>query len=496
MNSLFPIISTCLIVASGDKYLLPLSILPTKADNNDGITVFDITEPEQPRYAFVSLSESSDHAERVRRMTPMNAIEYLNVYRGRGSNKFPEDEFPEDDGFREDDFSADEEDDTRFETYSPEDKDIAREVAASPLIHAETLHRAWRTLNFNDDSRHSMQDEVEGGDDIEIDSLSRRAMREVIEKAFECSPDDLSWMEEATRLPAFPRRLGATLYEQPQLLEKPSGMSLLKLYLKDASAADLGPFSSLKASDVLDIVGVLSPGATVSLPSLPDLTIHDLEKLLETGKLRELHLGETPQVGLREVLNAMYGKGIEIFTHPSLYHLPIDLMYVSPERREEKLPRYPNGIESGFPFSQMVFMQHMAFDEGEPAGHFEALPAPQLKDGAGLAWSQSIPPPRRQGTPPGLWESTSEGPAIVPITLKDSLMTLDRFLEQIPEIVADLSSKMSFDLRGMMMGAMTGLDVATKGLALRVRAQRLHFSIYADSTSARQTCAADPSTIV
>lgn len=472
MKSLFPIIGTCLIVAAGDKWLLPISILPTRGDNNDGITVFDITEPEQPRYAFVSLP-GSEHREIVRRMTPMNAVEYLNVYRERGSNEFPEDGYPEhdvrDDGFPEDEFFGDEEDDTAAETYSPEDEEVAKEVATLfPLLDAQTLHSAWPALDFYDDSRHTMQDEDESGDNIQTALLSGRTMREVISKAFECSPDELSWLEEATRLPAFPRTLGATLSEQPQLLKKPSGMALLKLYLRDASVADLGPFFSLKAVDVLDIIGVLGPRASVSLPSLPDLALHDLEKLLATGKLRELHMGDTPQIGLQEALNSISGKGIEAFSHPSLYHLPIDLMYVSPERREEKLPGYPIGIESGFPLSQMIFMQHMAFDE-RPAPHLDAMPAPQLEDGVGLAWSQLLPP---QGEHTRyLWEDISDGPAIVPITLKDSILTLDRLLEQIPEIVADLSSKGSFDLRGMLMGAKTGQDVATKGLAFRVSAQ-------------------------
>lgn len=178
-------------------------------------------------------------------------------------------------------------------------------------------------------------------------------------------------------------------------------------------------------------------------------------------------MGETPQVGLPEALSAISGKGLEVFTHPSLYHLPIDLMYVSPERREEKLPRYPTGIESGFPLSQMIFMLHMAFDE-VLARHLEAVPAPQLEDGAGVAWSRSIP--SREGGPQYLWDMPAPGPVVVPITLKDSLLTLDRLLEQIPEIVAELSSNPSNYLRGMIFGSRVGQNVATKGLSLRVSA--------------------------
>lgn len=76
MNLLFPFVATCLIVGAGDKWLLRITIVPTEGDNNDGITVFDITDPDMPRYAFVSLPESS-HDGSVQRMVPKDAIEYL-----------------------------------------------------------------------------------------------------------------------------------------------------------------------------------------------------------------------------------------------------------------------------------------------------------------------------------------------------------------------------------------------------------------------------------
>lgn len=36
----------------------------------------------------------------------------------------------------------------------------------------------------------------------------------------------------------------------------------------------------------------------------------------------------------------MSGNGIEVFIRPSLYHFFIDLIHVTPERRDKKLPSY------------------------------------------------------------------------------------------------------------------------------------------------------------
>ncbi|KAF2170708.1 hypothetical protein M409DRAFT_51705 [Zasmidium cellare ATCC 36951] len=436
MNLLFPFIATCLIVGAGDKWLLPITIVPTDGDNNDGITVLDITDPDMPRYAFVSLPVS-EHDGSVQRMIPQDAIEYLKIYRDR-----------------EDPFTS-------------EDEDIAKDVAASPLIDAETLQSAWPTLKFHGGLLHRLKNlkwprstEPSGtssGTPFETGSLRGRTMREVIFKALDCNPNELSWIEEAASLPDFDDTLRTTLFEQPQLQEKPSGVALLTRVLKKAPEVhvDLRPFFTLKPAQVLDIIQSLDHSVAVSLPPMPDLTLDNLHELLQTGKLRELHMGDTPNLGLQEALDAISCKQLAAFSHPSLYRLPIELMYVSPERREERLPNYPIDTESGFPVSQLIFLQSM-----EP--HDAVRPC--VAGGDELAWTKISPPEA-----PGRWNGMSplEGPIVIPITLRDSLLSLDRVLEQLPEIVADLSSQLIIDLRGFIGLARAGQDAATKHLALR-----------------------------
>ncbi|KAK4497070.1 hypothetical protein PRZ48_011519 [Zasmidium cellare] len=436
MNVLFPIVSTCLVVAGGDKWLEPISILPTQGDNNDGITVFDITDPSNPRYAFVSLPESS-HGHFVRRMTPMDATKYLKLYRRQ---------------------AEDEQD-----HITPEDEAITKEVASFPLIDAATLQSAWPTLKFHERlsgmlKRSKPADSKHGGSSIETGSLRGKTMREVITKGVECDPSELSWIEEASNLPDFMPTLRRTLLEQPQLLEKPSGIQLLKRSLEGTSEVDLTEFPMLRPAQALEIVQTMANNAIVSLPSMPGLTLNDLENLLNTNKLHELHLGNTPNLGLQEALDALSGKPLAAFTHPILYRLPIELMYISPDRWDQVLPKYPAAFQSGFPVSQLIFMQHMEYPD-----HVR----PRLEDGNGLDWIKTLRT-ESDGKP---MLNDMAGPVVIPITLRDSLLTLDGLLEQLPGIVAAFSSKLIFDFQTFIELSKVGQDVATKHLALRVSSQ-------------------------
>lgn len=57
-------------------------------DNNDGITVIDVTDPEAPAYCFVSICGlESDDTSNIKDMTPLSATQYLRSYYPKGDSE-------------------------------------------------------------------------------------------------------------------------------------------------------------------------------------------------------------------------------------------------------------------------------------------------------------------------------------------------------------------------------------------------------------------------
>ncbi|KAF7960047.1 hypothetical protein EAE96_001647 [Botrytis aclada] len=88
----FPFILTCLVVGAGLRvkecyharvHNLPFNLSYRGGSNDDGITVFDITELTQVRYCFVNLAPPDRHAEEdgapqePRATTPLTEPQYL-----------------------------------------------------------------------------------------------------------------------------------------------------------------------------------------------------------------------------------------------------------------------------------------------------------------------------------------------------------------------------------------------------------------------------------
>lgn len=54
-------------------------------DNNDGIAIFDVTEPGSPRYALLFPPNTDMRSEEVHEDTILNASEYMLAYQGEES---------------------------------------------------------------------------------------------------------------------------------------------------------------------------------------------------------------------------------------------------------------------------------------------------------------------------------------------------------------------------------------------------------------------------
>ncbi|KAF8800188.1 hypothetical protein BYT27DRAFT_7342549 [Phlegmacium glaucopus] len=66
--------------ASGSR-MIPASRCTRRGDNNDGITIIDVTDPESPAYCFVSIHGlDCEDTSNLPTMTPLSATQYLRAY--------------------------------------------------------------------------------------------------------------------------------------------------------------------------------------------------------------------------------------------------------------------------------------------------------------------------------------------------------------------------------------------------------------------------------
>jgi len=97
----FPFIHTCLTIGASfnpaEEYYhmvhpLPFNLDFDGGDNNDGITIIDITDPDHVRYCFVNFKpsesdyESDDDAYPL--MTPLSASQYLRSYNNENDTNY------------------------------------------------------------------------------------------------------------------------------------------------------------------------------------------------------------------------------------------------------------------------------------------------------------------------------------------------------------------------------------------------------------------------
>ena len=191
-------------------------------------------------------------------------------------------------------------------------------------------------------------------------------MSRLLDGAFKS--DDISWLPEADKLPEFSPALRKKLYDNPDLLHSPSGVSLLCHILKDSEIVDLSPFSDINIHKTLHILqevfkGGHRPMTSLILPDMKDATSEDLTAILYTTGVSELHLGEMPQIGLGRMLNVIDNMSIETFTCSALYRRAFDLaphdLWRGPVTPETPSTDFPCGQNPLFPLSHIVYIRQL-----------------------------------------------------------------------------------------------------------------------------------------
>jgi hypothetical protein len=155
-------------------------------DNDDGISVFDVTIPGHPRYAMIRLAEHENEYGDSNKI--LNASDYMLRY-------------------------------TKDATFFEFTAQI-QALDDLPQVDVAALKSAWPQSDFQPRLSTSLQDNITyaGCRVHTLNTLTESSMRTVIEKGSQSDLPEIEWLTEAEQVPGFTKSLGAYLHFRPQIV--------------------------------------------------------------------------------------------------------------------------------------------------------------------------------------------------------------------------------------------------------------------------------------
>ncbi|CAD6443525.1 a813fa8e-9d2d-4fa6-a942-d5b23cc450cd [Sclerotinia trifoliorum] len=319
----FPFILTCLVIGSAldvkDNYYhavddLPFNLPFNGGDNNDGITIFDITELEKVRYCFVNFSDyfyddevDAEQAIPPPPMTPLTGPQYLWGYRNK------------DDPAEQEKF-----------------KDLIESFETVPLVDCRALYSAWPDPEWMtpllrgekiewvlveeilEEEEHSTNEESNVGT-ADFPSLRASSLARVLNVIIEGTPSELPQIiESASLLPDFYPTAKSKLYADPTIVSNfASARRLLSTILKSESIIDLGPFD-LTTEQIFEVLNerLNNPTDVIGLSFSGNANITEEflgEILVKFPRLEFLYLLNTPQIPLNKKIELLRGTTVQFY---------------------------------------------------------------------------------------------------------------------------------------------------------------------------------------
>jgi hypothetical protein len=324
--------------------------------NNDGISIFDVTEPSNPRYAMMQLTEHDGidmdedgeyveidtTSEAFRANTILNASDYMLRYK---------------------------------EELSRVSAMVQVQMLDNlPLLDVAALASVWPHGKFRprkqSDGSGAAEKPAPGAKPV--GSLTAASMRAVIERTVQGDPSNLDLLAEAEQVAGFTEALRAHLHANPESVQGESLQTLLGHVHRKSPLVDLSPFSHLSFEDILEVIEIVAGSGdafSLVLPDLEDLTAANFRKLLSSDLIHELRLGEHQIGDLQQFLDMIDGTSVTSFNVPELYprsFAPVDLGQVRTREEYDKFgsmyrpwesPVPPIPRQKQFPITQLVFVQ-------------------------------------------------------------------------------------------------------------------------------------------
>lgn len=313
-------IATCLMIGAaryrGGFYpvrLFPITYSLKFFDNDDGYSIFDVTDPEHPRYCNLLKKDSyvlrKGETEHVQSMTPLEARQYVACYRAYLGNAGGDDEWSS----------------RVAKAYAQLETDSnIRNLQEFSLIDADALAETWPYETFKTpsaDVAELSEGHESAPEDARIESLREKAFSRVFSQAVEDEHGGLSWLADAEKLPDFTESAFDYFRLVPGALDCKGGPKLLGRILQDREDVDLSGFVRLKSEQLLQIVTELqhsSKKIRLTLPGLK-LTPEDVSQVAHAPNIVDLCFGTTEGLELKSLIEAASGARLEYISHPEMY---------------------------------------------------------------------------------------------------------------------------------------------------------------------------------
>ncbi|TGO12811.1 hypothetical protein BTUL_0082g00570 [Botrytis tulipae] len=284
-----------------------------RADNNEGITVLDITDIDKIRYCFVNIHSESDPRawgiikdSGVPSMVPLSATEYLKSY-GHEQEQFKE-----------------------------AWKEWIHHLSKLDLIDSCTLDSVWpRTTWKLRVGAEIVPLSNSGQEPINVVlpvfspplTLRKACMEKFLKEGFDCPIKELpAKFERATLLPDFRLALKSAIFSTPTILASSAAARyLFSRLLETEKSIDLGPFD-LSPNHIIEVLEQPRKAGVLKILSLSgNQKINDasLVKLInDFPRLQSLYLLDTPQIPLATKIKILRGQSLREFFDTDLYALP------------------------------------------------------------------------------------------------------------------------------------------------------------------------------
>lgn len=246
--------------------------------NDDGISIFDVTEPSNPKYAMMQLVKDHDFEDELdedgesiteldttsdafKPNTVLNASDYLLRYWRESSNN--------------------------------SDKTRARMLENLPQLDVGALTSAWPHGDFRDrkNANGAPSSDKEDPQTKSVKSLTSASIRAVIERTVEGSPLNVDLLAEAEHVPGFTEALRVHHIANPDVVQGRTLSILLGHVHRNCAFVDLSSFGHLSFDDILAVVETVASSGdafSLALPDLEDLTTTGLRELLSNDLVHEL----------------------------------------------------------------------------------------------------------------------------------------------------------------------------------------------------------------
>ncbi|KAL9103723.1 MAG: hypothetical protein Q9163_001273 [Psora crenata] len=274
----FPFIMTCLILGASfgvhdgyfhDIIIEPFQMAYDEGDNNNGITIFDISEPSDVRYCFVDFhGMESDRSQPVQLMTPLSAQTYLAAY---------------------------------YELDDPKFTELIQQFKDRTLIDVNALadtwpHGDWQESEIETGSNsHTALDvaEFRVSETSNPTSLRAQSLDQLVQSVVNGEEIDPEVLSSAISLRDFHVSVRDKLYKEAENLEPfPDMLDLLFDHLKDDQYVNLSLFTTLSTVELFSLAVRLARAGSVKCLNLSgcDLRDQDLHALLSHEGLQKVYM--------------------------------------------------------------------------------------------------------------------------------------------------------------------------------------------------------------